>query len=289
MSLAYAAPMRPWLAPLVLVPLLSACGAAASPRPTMGAVVAPDVDANGVWWSKEEGALYIADEGSNRLTRWTDAGGATTVAELPEGKGLGQPVRLGDGTVVVPRLGHGGPGGLIVVPRGGPARVVPLANDRHRLGLTVAADGRIFVTWFGEQGGNHVGGVEIVTLEGVETEAMADLSKPVGVVVLGADLIVADQVSGKILAAPLTDLAHPRLLATVTSPDLIAAGPDGSVLVATRDGGVVRVEANGTTAVLRDGFASVRGVAYDPSRRRVFIVEHIRGAGGGIHVLRLPR
>ena len=48
MSLAYAAPMRPWLAPLVLVPLLSACGAAASPRPTMGAVVAPDVDANGV-------------------------------------------------------------------------------------------------------------------------------------------------------------------------------------------------------------------------------------------------
>jgi hypothetical protein len=57
-------------------------------------------------------------------------------------------------------------------------------------------------------------------------------------------------------------------------PDLLAAGPDGSILVASKAGSVQRIDATGTVTTLASGWSSVRGVAYDAERRRFFAAEH---------------
>ena len=76
----------------------------------------------------------------------------------------------------------------------------------------------------------------------------------------GDTLYVADQDAGELLSAPLSDPSNVSVLAQVESPDLLCAGPDGSVRDATSDDGGTANPPRVTTAQLPRGKVQV---AYD--------------------------
>jgi sugar lactone lactonase YvrE len=254
-----------------------------------------DGDPNGLWWDDAEQALYIADDDGNRVLRWTDTEGFSKVLDLPEapesGAGLGQLVRTADGTLVVTRFGGGSAGAVAYAPLdGAPALVPGLDVERRRIGLTVAPDGRLFDSWFVRlESGERLGAVGALDLAGAEPEVITGLKKPVGVLVVGDALFVSDQDLGQILKAPLADPASYTVLATVASPDLLAAGPDGSLFTGSEGGSLFRIAADGRASVFQSGFDTIRGVAYDPTNRRVFVVNHVgheaQGVTHRLHIL----
>lgn len=239
--------------------------------------IAVDGDPNGLWWS--DGVLSIADDDNNRVLRWTDADGLGLVGDLPEpsadGAGLGQLVALADGTIVVTRFGYGTSGDVVTLAPDGTGGVVPgLDVERRRIGLTVADDGTLYDGWFTSVDGARVGAVSVLSLDGGETDVLSDLGKPVGVLASGDTLYVSDQDAGEVLTAPLSDPGNVSVLAQVDSPDLLCAGPDGSVFTGSEEGDVRQISADGTVSTLVSGYQEVRGVAYDADNARLFFVDH---------------
>lgn len=236
-----------------------------------------DGDPNGLWWS--DGVLLIADDDNNRVLRWTDADGLGLVGDLPpasaDGAGLGQLVALADGTIVVTRFGYGTAGDVVTLAPDGAGSVLPgLDVERRRIGLTVADDGTLYDGWFTSTDGARVGAVSVLSLEGGETDVLPDLRKPVGVLASGETLYVSDQDAGEILKAPLADLTDVSVLAQVDSPDLLCAGPDGSLFTGSVEGAVRWIGADGTVSTLVSGYQEIRGVAYDAENARLFFVDH---------------
>ncbi len=257
-------------------------------------ILAIDGDPNGLWWDDSTQTLYVADDNGNRILRWTDASGFALVKDLPaaspSGAGLGQVVRTGDGTLVVTRFGYGTTGDVVSVPASGDAQIVPsLDPQRRRIGLTLAADGRLFDSWFVRLStGARVGSVGQLSLTGTEPEVITGLQKPVGVLAVGSDLFVSDQDLGQILRAPLSNPASYTVFATVAQPDLLAAGPDGSIFTGSAGGSLYRISASGVAAVFETGFQQVRGVAYDPTNHRVFVADHDADETDGVsHVVHI--
>lgn len=275
--------------------------ASSSPGPTDGGevergpkILAIEGDPNGLWWDDTSHTLYLADDNGNRILRWTDAGGFGLVKELPaaspEGAGLGQLVLTGNGTVVVTRFGYGTTGDVVSVPASGEAQIVPgLDPTRRRIGLTVAPDGKLFDSWFVRLAtGARVGAIGELSLSGTEAEVITGLKKPIGVLAIGDDLIVSDQDLGQILRAPRANPSAYQVLATVATPDLLAEGPDGSIFTGSAGGSLYRIGATGETSVFMTGFQQVRGVAYDPTHRRLFVADHDGDESNGVsHVLHI--
>lgn len=252
-------------------------------------LLAIDGDPNGLWWDDSTRTLYVADDNGNRILRWTDASGFALVKDLPaaspSGAGLGQVIRTGDGTLVVTRFGYGTTGDVVSVPASGDAQIVPsLDPQRRRIGLTIAADGRLFDSWFIRRStGARAGSVGRLSLTGTEPEVITGLQKPVGVLAVGSDLFVSDQDLGQILRAPLANPASYTVFATVAQPDLLAAGPDGSIFTGSAGGSLYRISASGAAAVFETGFQQVRGVAYDPTNHRIFVADHDANTTDGVN------
>src|SRR5262245_9898043 len=86
---------------------------------------------NGLWWDSRSQTLYVADEENARLLithgdkeRVLPIQGATT--------GLGQVIRLDDGTLAVVGQGHGGSGTIYLVTENAAAKEIGgLTADRH--------------------------------------------------------------------------------------------------------------------------------------------------------------
>ncbi|XXF74910.1 hypothetical protein P2318_17705 [Myxococcaceae bacterium GXIMD 01537] len=289
------------LPPLLLALLLFAGCNESSPGPTdAGSVergpklLAIEGDANGLWWDDASQTLYIADDNGNRILQWRDEGGFSLVTDLPaaseQGAGLGQVVRTQDGTLVVTRFGYGTVGDVVYVTPSGEAKLVPELNaQRRRMGLTLAADGRLFDSWFVRLStGARAGAVGELKLSGSEPEVITGLKKPVGVLAMGSDLYVSDQDLGQILKAPQSNPSAFTVLANVAQPDLLGAGPDGSIFTGSAGGNVYRIAASGAASVFQSGFQQVRGVAYDPTNRRLFIAEHDANESDGVsHALHI--
>ena len=259
--------------------------AAPAPLPAASAEVPPKPlqiagDPNGLWWDERSQTLYLADDDANRILTWNEQKGFGLFKQLPgdapQGAGLGQLVLTPDGTLVVTRFGHGSAGDIALVPPNGEPAVIPnLDPERRRIGLTVTADGRLFDVWFEKkEGGPRVGSVGALTLAGSETSIVAGLKKPVGVLALGDKLYVSDQEMGVILVAPIAQPAPMTVFSHLASPDLLAAGPRGSLLTGGAGGVLYRVNENGTAVVIKNGFHQIRGVAYDASHHRVFVADH---------------
>lgn len=250
-----------------------------------------DGDPNGLWWDGEE--LIIADDDNNRILRWTDEGGLSRLGELIQpgesGAGLGQPVRLPNGTVVVPRFGYGTHGDVVTLAPDGTSTAVPdLDLTRRRIGLAMADDGSLYDGWFFSGESGRVGAVSKLDLSGSETDFLTGLGKPVGVLVAGDTLYVSDQDTSQVLAAPLADPDALTQFAQVDAPDLLCAGPEGSLFTGGLGGDVRRIGADGSVTTFATGFREIRGVAYDDVQHRLFVVDHDGDeADGLVHSLQI--
>jgi hypothetical protein len=274
------------LGPGAVLALSLACGSTARPvadaiRVERGPLVLElDGDPNGLWWDANSETLLVADDRESRILEWSDSRGFGTHAELPEaspaGAGLGQPVLVDGGDLVVTRFGFGTEGGVAIVPLQGDVRNVPgLDVTRRRIGLTKATDGTLYDAWFVRlDSGERVGAVGQLSLDGTEPEVMTGLAKPVGVLAVGDRLFVSDQDTGQILMASRTNPRAVTVFASVEQPDLLAEGPAGSIFSGSAMGSVYRIDSAGVTSEFQSGFRQVRGVAYDPAGQRLFVAEH---------------
>jgi sugar lactone lactonase YvrE len=271
--------------------LLVACGGAPA-VPTAAAPSTLEIDAapNGLWWDGPSRTLYIADDAGSRILAWQDGGAPPRAFAIPaEGRpGLGQVIRLADGTLVVPRHGHGETGAIVAVTPDGTARPVPgIAVEPRRVGLAAGPEGRVFSTRFGRNpDGSKVGEITEVTLAGGERALAGGLEKPIGVAVAGDWIYVSDQDGNRLVRCRLASCDGFETVAELAAPDLVAAGPAGAVLVASKGGAVTLVCPDGAARVVSGGAPS-RGVAYDPAGQRLFVAEHGHEGRGVVRIVPL--
>lgn len=249
--------------------------------------VAMDGDPNGLWWERSNATLYIADDQNNRVLTWRDGEGQRLLATLPpapsQGAGLGQLVRMQDGTIVVARFGHGTSGDVVyIAPDGTVGRISTLDVTRRRIGLTVASDGTLYDGWFVRQASGRVGSVSTLTLAGAESDAITGLAKPVGVLAVGARLFVSDQDRNEILVADRASPMTTTRFAMLTGPDLLCEGPSGSLFSGSTTGVVYRIASDGAVTTFDTGYQSTRGVAYDRENRRLFVADHDTNSADGV-------
>lgn len=246
-----------------------------------------DGDPNGLWWDAHSQALYVADDDGNQILKWTDAGGVTIAGTLPkatgEGPGLGQPVLLADGSVVVPRFGYGTNGDVVILRADGSTQSLStLDRERRRIGLAIADDGTIYGAYYLRVGTMRTGAVAKLSLSGTETDVLTGLKKTVGVMVSNGHLYVSDQELGQIIKAPLSDPQQKSIFATLETPDLLCAGPRGSIFTGGPQGTIRHISGEGTATVFRSGFQQVRGLAWDAVSRRLFVANHDSDPANGI-------
>ncbi|CAM4195272.1 SMP-30/gluconolactonase/LRE family protein [Corallococcus exiguus] len=255
--------------------------------------IAVDGDPNGIWWDAESATLYMADDENNRVLRYRDGEGITKVADLPaapaDGPGLGGMVRMADGTLVVVRFGGGTAGDVVYVKPDGTSAIVPnLPPERRRIGITVTADGQLLDGYFVRNNNVNVGSVARLGLEGTEQEIVGALVKPVGVLAVNDTLYISDQIAGKVYRSPLSAPSQLVAFATLNSPDLLAVGPNDTLLTGSRDGTVLSIRQSGEVSVLAGGFQQPHGLAYDAKNKRLFIADHDgTPADGTNHTLRI--
>jgi hypothetical protein len=77
-----------------------------------------------------------------------------------------------------------------------------------------------------------------------------------------------------VLRAPLSALQDYTTLTTPPSPDLLAVGPDDSLLTGSREGKMFRISPSGEVSVLASGYQQPCGLAFDAANRRLFIADH---------------
>ena len=287
---------------LVVAVALGACSSSAAPAPAPAAAAAPappaspreDLalpgDANGLYWDAGEHALYLTDATHDTLVEWTDAKGFGEVASLPQASKLelGGLTRLPDGTFAITSFGFGTDGAVFVVSPGYHVSTVPaLDKTRRRIGITRAPDGTLYDAYFVVDGHQHSGGVAKLDLATGETDVVTKgLAKAVGVAANAAGLFVSDQESNAIYAVQGGDV---KPLATgLASADLLTVLPDGSLITGGKSGAVVRIARDGSATQIAAGFEQVRGTAYDPAGKRLFVVEHSKASSNHtLHILPL--
>jgi hypothetical protein len=240
-----------------------------------------NISPNGIFWDTASKTLLIADDDANDVVPWTDDAGFGTPIQLSPvpggGIGLGMVIKTqhtSPGTILVARFGFGTAGDIAVVKPDGTTTSVPgLDKTKRRIGLTETDDGRIFDTYFVAVPGGYAGSVAEVKLTGSETDVVTTLSKPVGVVAIGTTLFYDDQATNQIADVPTASPSQVTVFANIPGPDLLCAGPNGTVF--TGGGAEARqVSAGGQVTNVGTGFMSVRGVAYDAANKRLFIADH---------------
>lgn len=288
--------MRVWLLVLV-VAACSGSDAATEHVPTPqpphdpGAIVL-EGDASGAWWDATAKALLVTDSTHATLERWTARGGFQQAAALPDPRAeLGGLVVLRDGRTLVTSFGFGSDGAVFVIDADRKVTKVPnLARERRRIGIALAPDGAVYVTYFVAQGGKHSGGVARIDLAGGETDIASDLDKPVGIAANAKTIYVADQERGEIIGYPLADAAHPVVVARdLPSADLLTLLPNGDLVTGGKRGAVYRVTPGGAVTTIASGFEQVRGTAYDADAHKLYVVDHsVASSRHELHVVELP-
>lgn len=267
-------------------------GEARSSLETSGRI-ALEGDPNGLYWDAAEATLYIADDANNRILTYRDDAGVAKYADLPatqaKGPGLGQVVRLPDGTLLVARFGFGTRGDVVMVKKDHTSSVVPgLDGARRRLGLTVAPDGTVYDAYFVKNGPSAVGGVAKLSLAGGEADVVTGLGKVVGVLVVGDKLYLGDQGQGKLFVTSLAAPGPPQAFADLPGGDLLCSGPGGSIFSGGADGNVRAVDPTGKVTVFAGGFGNARGVAYDAAHKRLFVASHAATGHGAVDIRPVP-
>jgi hypothetical protein len=247
----------------------------------------------GLWWDSASNSLYIANDGGSQIIRWREDLNAFVVATnlpqiAPASGGLGQLIKAADGTWLVTRFGFGMAGAILHVDKNNETTSVPgLASNRRRIGLTQASDGSIYTGWFIVVGTSppSMGTVSKVALDGSgETDIVNGIGKPVGVLAMGSDLYISDQMNGVVLKVPQAsspDAGTTMTFATIPGADQLAAGPNNTIFAVSNTGTVWSIDASGTPTSLHSGYKPLRGVAYDPDHQRLIVAEPDKGSPDG--------
>ncbi len=251
---------------------------------------------NGLAWDDASSTLFLTNDSSDKLQKYTDAAGIQDVATLPAaasamGISLGDVVKRSDGSFLVASLGFNTEGAVFRVPSGSAtgAALTGLDVTRKRAGIAQDSTGKLFTSY--TTGANTpVGGVALLTVTGTAgtevplvTTGVA-LKHLTGLVANTDALYIADQSQKKILKIAQPGVAVTSL-ATVTSADLLTQLPNGDLLTG---GGttIERVTKTGVVTTLPGTFTNVAGLAYDPTGARLFFVDHATG-GDVLHILPL--
>lgn len=258
----------------------------AAPAPAADVVVTLAGGANALWWDAASSTLYLTDNNTDTLVQWTDAGGLQAAGSFPPaaaGISLGGIVKRANGTTLVTSFGFGKEGTLFELAADKTSRALTgLDPVRRRVGLAQDARGALYTAYFvGGGGAVPIGGVATVTIDGgtaTEIEiagasTTAGFKKLVGIVATPTALFVADQAQKMIFKIAVPGYAVSPL-ASVPKVDLLMMMPGGDLLT----GGGAQIsritQAGGVTALPGGGFEQVRGLAYDPAGKRLFIVDH---------------
>jgi hypothetical protein len=180
-----------------------------------------------------------------------------------------------------------GEGAIHVIEDGRARPLAGLDPGRRRTALALASDGAVYAAYFEvAPRGVPRGGVSRLELgrEGggeVDVVTTADLRKPEGLAATEAALYVTDPHRAALYMVPRAGAgagAVTTVAPDLPEPALVAAIPGGELIAVSRAGVVFRVPAGGPAVQIARGEGEVRGVAYDPARRRLFLLEQRAGA-----------
>lgn len=240
--------------------------------------------ANGLLWDASASKLYLTDNNTNTLLSYTDAAGVQTVGSWPTGGmiSLGDLVKRSDGSILVANFGFGTTGTIFSMAANGTSSAYTVTDaTRRRIGLAQDSAGQLYVAYF--VGGGmmmQTGGVASVTLGGTtatETEiaggaTSAGFKKVVGLAATTDAIYVADQTENTIFKIAIPGNAVTTHASSLPSADLLTLMPNGDLL--TGGTGVHRITPTGAVTTILGGFEQVRGLAYDNTLKRLFIIEH---------------
>jgi len=272
-------------------------------------------DPAGLFWEYgTRGGLYVADQKSDEIIKWTDAAGFGTTWVLPQpqnsGSSLGQLVRELDGTMFVPRAGVGADNTVLWVTNIGDAGDLSLSPDASldptvtRSGFTLLPDNTTIDTFFQNDGGGDFGLVNTLSTPPTEKKLVTGLPHPLAVVYNEARLYIADgdlneviaigQTGGSFLGDAGSDAGdggdagqHGRVFAAIDQPSFACAGADGDLFVTTVTGTVDRITSAGVVTAVATGLKELRGVAFDGAAKRIFVAEHDPADAGGQNTIRI--
>ncbi len=260
-----------------------------------------------IYWDNTNSILYIVDDTNNQVWTYTDANGFQKYAQVPDNPALDDAggktklndvTELTDGTLLVTRFGYGIGGAIYTVsPDGGTGTVPGVPTSRKRIAITTdPSTGTIYSDSFSGGGGSAISGeIETVDLTTGTTDYATGFGKTVGLLVLGNQVLVADQNHNAIYSVPtaavqiadggaaLADGGAFALYANIEGPDQLSAGPNGTIFTdqfqSTYDGGgpqVRQIAPDGTVTVLFPSvsFTSLSDVAYDATHSRLFVVDN---------------
>ncbi|HTR54915.1 MAG TPA: hypothetical protein VMJ10_29715 [Kofleriaceae bacterium] len=255
--------------------------------------------ANALLWDATASTLYYTDNTADALDKYTTGTSGSQVATLPTSTGgisLGGMLEQGDGSILIANFGFGQAGSIFDVAASASTGTNVnggLDATRRRIGIARDSAGAMYTSYFtGGMGVQPVGGVSTLTINGTnatETEiagatTSAGFKKVVGVAATTTAVFVSDQTQSMIFKIDLTASNAVTALATVTTADLLYMLPDGDML--TGGGATIeRITQAGTVSnVTLPGnptFSDVRGMAYDATGHRLFVVDHSTTAGVG--------
>jgi hypothetical protein len=246
----------------------------------------------GLYWDSTAQALYIANDAGQQIIKLNEPGETLTVfarlPTIPPAQGsLGEIIKNKDGSFLVTRWGFGQAGAVISVSADGQtAAAIPGLDDvKARIGLAIAPDGTLFDTrmTYNKTGPVTNGAVATLTIDssgaGTETEVVTGLGKPVGLLVVGTNLLISDQKNGVIVQTPVATPGTVTNFATVPGADEMCAGPSGTIFAASNTGTIYQLAADGTATMLKSGYHALRGIAYDSDHKRLFFSEPYAGMG----------
>jgi DNA-binding beta-propeller fold protein YncE len=111
-------------------------------------------------------------------------------------------------------------------------------------------------------------------------------AEPVGVAATAGGVFVADQESNTVYA--LRAGAVTPFATGLESADLLTVLPDGSLVTGGKAGVVSKIGIDGRVTIVAQGFDQVRGIAYDPDGKRLFVVDHSKATPHRLHIVALP-
>jgi hypothetical protein len=276
-----------------------------------GGPIAIDFDPGGtgrpdaIYWDDAKQILYVVDDENNQVWTYTDQDGLKKLATVPDNPVLDDAghaklngvTELADGTLVITRFGYGVAGAIYTLsPDGGTATVPNVPPARKRIDVTVdPATGKVYSDSFTGSGSNTPGQIEAVDLANGTTAYATGFGKTIGLLVQNGAILVSDQTNNVILSVPLdpTQIAEGgatlvdggafAVYATLSAPDQLSAGPNGSVFTGQflppSDGGatpqVRQIFPDGGVVVPWPSFTftSLSDVAYDKTNHRLFVVD----------------